>query len=165
MLPPPLHEGRRLAGERGERVGGDVLGEAVALARGVHELAVELLAQGEGHRVDHEVEPAQALADGGGERLQVLVLRHVAGQDERVAQLLRQLADVLLEPLPLVGHGEARPLAMGRLGDAPGDRPLVRDPQDEAALSRKQHGPSGSRCTIPSGSGCPGNAPERKEMR
>ncbi len=143
MLPPALHEGRRLAGERGERVGGDVLGDAVALARGVHELAVELLAQREGHRVHDEVEPAEPFLDRRGERLEVLVLRDVAGQDERVAELRRELPHVLLEPLALVGHGQPRALAVRRLGDAPGDRALVRDPQDEAALPVQQHEPSG----------------------
>ena len=86
MLPPLGHERRRRAGERRERVGGDVLGEAVALARGVQELAVELLAQRERHRVDHEVERAELAPDRVRERLEVLVLRDVAGQDQRVAR-------------------------------------------------------------------------------
>jgi hypothetical protein len=65
----------------------------------------------------------------------VLVRPHVALGHERAVHALGEVADALLDALPLEGEGELRAACREPAGDAPGDRALVRDAQDEAALA------------------------------
>ena len=51
------------------------------------------------------------------------------------ADLLRQRLDALLQRVALVGEGNVGALGAAGLGDAPGERPVVGDPQDQAALA------------------------------
>ncbi len=51
------------------------------------------------------------------------------------ADLLRQRLDALLERIALIGEGELGALGAAGLGDAPGDRAVVGDPHDQAALA------------------------------
>ena len=71
-----------------------------------------------------------------------LVHRGVVGDvalDERGdADLGGERLDALLERLALVGEGDLGALVGERLGDAPGDRVLVGDAHDEAALAGHQ---------------------------
>ncbi len=96
--------------------------------------------------MDEKIEPAPALLQGleggidGGDILDI------AGQDEVRADAGRQRLDALAERLALIGEGEFRTMRGERLGDAPGNRILVRDPHDEAALSgHEAHGDQASR--------------------
>ena len=54
---------------------------------------------------------------------------------DQPADLLRQRLDALLQRVALIGEGELRTLRMAGLGDPPGDRPVVGDPHDQAALA------------------------------
>ena len=52
----------------------------------------------------------------------------------------RELADALLEALPLVAEGELGAFATAGLGDAVGDRPVRKDPGDQEAFAgEKSH--------------------------
>ena len=62
-------------------------------------------------------------------------LGDVAMADHHAADLLRQRLDPLLERIALIGEGEFGALRMAGLGDAPGDRAVVGDPHDQAALA------------------------------
>ena len=58
--------------------------------------------------------------------------------DHQPADLLRQRLDALLQRVALIGEGKLGTLRMAGLGDAPGDRPVVGDPHDQAALAAHQ---------------------------
>ena len=47
-----------------------------------------------------------------------------------------QRLDALLDRVALIGEGDFRALAAQGLGDAPGDRAIIRNPHDEAAFAR-----------------------------
>ncbi len=66
--------------------------------------------------------------DGGG-------LRHVAMADDQPVDLLGQRLDPLLERIALIGEGKVRAMRAAGLGDAPGDRAVVGDTHDQAALA------------------------------
>ena len=55
-------------------------------------------------------------------------------------RLLGERLDPLLERVALVGEGEFGAVRARRLGDAPGDRAVVREPHDQAALSAQETG-------------------------
>src|SRR5205823_6829219 len=55
--------------------------------------------------------------------------------NQRAADGARQLTDVLLDALALEREREPGPAVGEPLGDRPGDRPLVRDAEDEGVLS------------------------------
>ena len=57
----------------------------------------------------------------------------VAGDDESAADLLGKRLDPPPEGFALVGEGELGAMTMERLGDAPGDRVIVRHAHDQAA--------------------------------
>ncbi len=83
-----------------------------------------------------QVEPAaEGLAHLAEDALEVLVGADVARRHERRAHRLRELADVLLDPLALVGERELRALVGEPLRDRPGDRALVGDAEHEPALA------------------------------
>ena len=87
----------------------------------------------------HEIQAAEPTLHRLRQRVEVLVAGHVAGQDERTVQARGQLAYILLEALALVGHGQAGALARDGLGDAPGQRALVGDAEDETVLAFEEH--------------------------
>ena len=63
------------------------------------------------------------------------IVGDVAGKNQRVGQAGGQIADVLFEPLALIGDREPRAGRGRRLRDRPRDRALVRDADDEAGLT------------------------------
>jgi hypothetical protein len=99
--------------------------------------------------VHHEVQAAELTLHRFRQRIEVRVAGHVAGQDERSVQARGQLAHILLETLALVGHGQPCPLARDRLGDAPGQRALVGDAEDETVLAFEEHPHPPKSRTIP----------------
>lgn len=63
---------------------------------------------------------------------------HVAMADDGRAELGGEGADTLFQRLALVGKGEFRAGLAAGPRDAPGDRTVVRDAHDEAALARHE---------------------------
>src|SRR5438876_943137 len=64
-----------------------------------------------------------------------VLLAGVAGGNQRRIDRGRELANVALDPFPLVGEGEPGAAVGETLRDRPGDRALVGDAEDEAALA------------------------------
>ena len=115
---------------------------AEALATdGIDEAAGELVPRREPHRVNDDVEAVPVLAErleGGGN---FRILGDVHGAGEAAAQLFRHGLHARLELFALVGEGEIRALAAHGLGDAPGDRTLAGETDDQRALAvQESHG-------------------------
>ena len=91
-----------------------------------------------------QVEPAvECLADLAEDALEVFVGADVAFGDQRRADRLGELADVLLDPLALVGEGQLGASLREPARDRPRDRAAVRNAQNQAALAlERAHGAS-----------------------
>ena len=85
-----------------------------------------------------EVERAPGLLRGREHRVDGRRLGDVAMAEHLRADLLRQRLDALLQRIALIGEGDFGALGAAGLGDAPGERPVVGDPQDQAALAAHQ---------------------------
>ena len=102
--------------------------------------AGERLARRERHRVHDDVELAPLALQQVERGIDLRVDRDVERHRQLRAQGVRERLDALLHLVVHVGEGELRALAMHRLGDAPGDRAVGRDADDEGALaSEKSH--------------------------
>ena len=64
------------------------------------------------------------------------IVGDVAWPDQR-ADRRREVGDVFLQPLALVGQRQPRAGTRRSLSDRPGDRPLVRNTDDQTVLSRE----------------------------
>ena len=129
------HQRLGRARRRDERVGADVDRHPEAVARRVGEAALEILCGGEGDRMHEDVElPVEDRATSREDTLDRTVVADVEFGDERARDRLRQVAHVLLDPLTLEGERDLRAAVREPPGDRPGDRPLVRDAQDECTL-------------------------------
>jgi hypothetical protein len=100
--------------------------------------AFQLVAVGEADAMDDEIEIAPLLGERGENRIQRRDVLDVAGQRKLRAETLGERQDALAQGVALVGEGELGPLSGDRLGDAPGDRMIVRDAHHEAALAVHQ---------------------------
>ena len=60
---------------------------------------------------------------------------HVAIADHDAADLLGQRLDALFQRVALIGESQLGAVAAAGLGDAPGERAMVGDPHDQAALA------------------------------
>ena len=133
----PFHQRNRPAGERDQRVGGNVERGAEALAGRVEERAVELGGRRERGAGQQEIEPAEFLIEAFVHRLDVIVGRDIAGQRKgRRRQVVRQLLDVVFEA-PLIREREPGAARRRGLRDRPRDRVLVGHTDDQAALARE----------------------------
>ena len=87
-------------------------------------------------------------------------LGDVAMPDDVGVELLGEGLDPLAQGIALIGEGEFGAVGAGAAGDAPGDRAVVGDPEDDAPLARQKalpvfrHDRSRSRAT-PFGAGGP----------
>ena len=109
---------------------------AERLAAGVHELAFQRVLGRERHRMQQQMQLAELFADRLEHAGDVVVLGHVARQDERVgAERAGEFLDVFLEPLALVGEGELGACAVPRLRDGPGDGAFVGDAEDNSQFA------------------------------
>jgi hypothetical protein len=110
-------------------------------ADGVDEAAGKLVARREPHRVNDDVEPVPVLAERLEGRGDFRVLGDVHRAGEAAAQLFRHGLHARLELFALVSEGELRALAAHGLGDAPGDRTLAGETDDQRALAvQESHG-------------------------
>ena len=113
--------------------------EREALAReAVEELALQRLARREADRMHEDVEAVPAPPEFGEHRFDLRVAGHVQRQHDVGTELARRLVDAVLEPVVLVREGEAGAFAVHRLGDAPGDRAMAGDADDECALALEE---------------------------
>src|SRR6185295_9951710 len=124
-----------------EAVARDVVRDAKALARhGIEVAPVELVRRRERHGVHEDVEPVPALRKAGEERVDLAVVGNVERQREVAAELLGHVFDAALELVGLIAEREIGALAAHGLGDAPGERAVAREADDDRALpSQKPH--------------------------
>ena len=88
--------------------------------------------------MDEEVELAPMLRNAVEDGVEAGVIGDVAMAGDMRAKLLRQRLDALAEGVALVGQGQFRALVGAGLGDAPGDRTVVRHAKDQAFLAGHQ---------------------------
>ncbi len=144
-----VEERSRLPDERDEGVGRDVEGEGEAIARRVDEGALEVLPLGEGEGVDEDVEVAMGIAPAVEDPLDLLVRLDVARLDEGRPETLGERADPSVDEALDRREADRRALGVERLGDAPGDRVVVRHAEDEG-LPAVEHAHRGGLLSSPS---------------
>jgi hypothetical protein len=83
--------------------------------------------------------------------------------DDDTARRSRQRLDAFLQRVALIGEREFCAMRARRLRDAPRNRPVVGDAQDQAALAC--HQPSGFRHKGPHTAGNPGHFPMAQRFR
>jgi hypothetical protein len=88
--------------------------------------------------MDEEIDLSPFLFQMGKHRVHACGIGDVARQDEGGADGFGEREDALLERLALIGEGDFGALFGAGLGDAPGDRAVVRDAHDEPALALHQ---------------------------
>ena len=88
--------------------------------------------------MDEEIELAPALRHECEHRVEARAVGHVAMAGDLRAEFGGQRLDALLEGFALIGQRDLGALIGAGLGDAPGDRPVVGDAQDQAAFSGHQ---------------------------
>ena len=76
-------------------------------------------------------------------RLDASLVGHVARQHELRADLGGERLDPLLDGVALIGERDLGALVVAGFGDAPGDRAVVGDAENDAALARHQFGSFG----------------------
>ena len=128
----------RLARERDERVGRDVHGQREPVARGVGEAAGQVLPLGERQSVDEDVERIVRLAPAREHPGDVVVGLDVAWLHEGAAERFGQRADALVDEALDRGEADLGAFSVQRPGDPPGDRMVVRDPEDQRRLAVEQ---------------------------
>ena len=85
--------------------------------------------------MDDEVEVAPRFLDASKDAVDAVEVEDVGGFDDLRAERLGERQRAAAEGAVLIGEGELRALAGEDAGDAPGDRSLVGDAHDEAALA------------------------------
>jgi len=118
-------------------VGGYVHGEGKAVGRGVDDAAVQVVALGEGHGVDREVELAEGGVDGGEGRVDGLGLGDIQQMDMLDAEAVHYRLDEGAGLLVLVGQDQLGAGVDAGLGNAGGNGFLVGDAGDQADLALK----------------------------
>src|SRR5690606_6184593 len=144
-LPFPTRRSSDLPGlgQGDQAVGADVMGDLEAFAGGdFGEVAVELIAGGEAHRMDDAVQAIPLLRQCFKDTDDLRIVGDIA----REAQLgvgapaLGEFLDATLELVVLVGEGEFGALAMHGSGNARSDGEFTGDAYDQYALScEKSH--------------------------
>ena len=137
MLPPPRRSisGMRRARQRYQRVSADVERLSEAFARGLNERRRQLFARRKCGAVHDEVEAAELSVDRLEHCRDLTVVGDVARQDQRIAQVGGEVANVLLEALALIRDRQPGTRGRRRLRDRPGDRALVRHADDQSGLA------------------------------
>ncbi len=85
-----------------------------------------------------KIEPVPFLRDGGEDRIDRPPIRDIAMADDVPADLRRERLDALFQRVALIGERQFGTLRMAGLRDAPGNRPVVGDAHDEAALGPQE---------------------------
>ena len=97
--------------------------------------AAEIVGLRERRAVDEDIESAEFLVERSAELGDLIVVRHIARQDEGIVERRRKLANVLLEAGARIREREARPGLRERLRDRPRNRSLVGNAHDKCELA------------------------------
>src|SRR6185437_13846178 len=143
------HQRLCTSGQGGKAVAGYLVRDAEGFTAGVrHKAAFERLTRREGDRVYDDVELAPFALKEVKRRIDLIICRDVELHRQLGSQRLRQGFDTPFHPVVRVREGELRPLTMHRLCDAPRDRAIGRDANDERALAGEK-----SHCKVSAPSG------------
>src|SRR5262249_46799327 len=132
------HQPLRALGERSERVAthqtrlGKIVGRRCQVAAG------QLILVGEGDRMHEEIERAPFRLNRRESRVDSVWFGDVAVTEPQPANLLRQRFDPFLQRLALISESELGALPVASLCDTPGERAVVGDTQDQAALAAQE---------------------------
>src|SRR5262249_38472422 len=132
------HQLLRALGERGERVAAHQHRLGKIVRRRIQVTAAKLIFVEEGDGVHEKIERAPFRFDRRESRADSVRFGHVAVADHRPADLLRQRFDPFLQRLALMSEGELGALPMASLCDTPGERAVIGDTQDQAALAAQE---------------------------
>ena len=130
--------GRRLASHGDQRVDADVEGGVEAGAADVGEVAVEVLPLGVGDRVDEDVQVAFAWRASARRPCGSRRRRGRRSLPRRSSRSSGQRPDAALDQRSHRAEADVGALVVERLGDAPGDRMVVGDAEDERLLALEQ---------------------------
>src|SRR4051812_46840153 len=114
-----MEERPSLADEGNERIGRDIQGQGEPVPGGLDELALEVLALGEGEGVDEDVELAVLLAPALEHPPDLVVGLNVARFDEGGPETFGERADAPLDEALDRREADGRSFRVERLGDAP----------------------------------------------
>jgi len=128
MLPPSVISGTARNGD--QRVDAHVHRGAESFACGREELAPQLGCRGERHGVDQDIQLAVLLFERRKQAIDLRIDRNIALKTAGARQLGDQVLRFGLHPLVLVTNGQGCSGLVKFLGDAPGDRSLVGQPED-----------------------------------
>jgi hypothetical protein len=134
------HQRARPPRNGGEGIDRDVHRHQEVRAAGVDIAAAQFVLVGEADGMDHEIQPAPGFTQGFEQGIHACVACDVAFVKEWLAKACRQWLHPLSQRVALVAEGQFRPLRRDGLGNPPGDRPVIGQPHDQAALSRHQSG-------------------------
>src|SRR5690606_11067182 len=132
---------QRGLGQRGEAVGGNVVGDAEVLARhAVQEVAFQGFARGKADRVDQSVQAVPVLAQGGECRLDLGVVGNVAGNDDVAAEFFGEAAHAAFKAFADIGECQFGALGAAGMRDAVGDGSVRKYAGDQEAFAvQKAH--------------------------
>jgi hypothetical protein len=129
-----------------QAVAGDIVRDREVLAGEVVQvLALQRFARRETHRVHEDVETVPVPAQFGEQSVDLCVLGDVARQHDVRAEGVGRLVDAILQPLVLISEGELSAFAMHCVGNAPGDRALAGDADDQGTLAVQESHASSKR--------------------
>ena len=93
--------------------------------------------------MDEKIDAAPSIGKRLEHRLDASLVGDVAREHELRADLGGERLDPLLDGVALIGERDLGALVAAGLGDAPGDRAVVGDAENDAALARHQFGSFG----------------------
>jgi hypothetical protein len=125
-------------GDRGQRVAADQHGPGKIVGGGFEIAAVELVLVGERDGVDHEVDLAPLLPEHFKHRVDGQGIGDVAMAEQDAVEFFGQRLDAFFQRVALPGQCYFRARRTAGLGDAPGDRAVVGNPEDHPALALHQ---------------------------
>ena len=111
--------------------------DAKAFAAGVDEFALQLLGGRVGNGVHQDVDLRVLFLERREQGRDLLVVRHVALETAGIAELVDKVLGLGPHALVHVTDGQGCAGLVKFLGDAPGNRALVRQPEDHGCLARQ----------------------------
>ena len=129
------HHRRSPATHAGKRINRDIHRHGKIGLGGVHIPAPQLCLVGKADRMDQKVDLAPFLGNPGEQSVNRRLVSHITLDHFRHADRGDQRIHPLFQRLALIGKRHFGPMFGQRLGNAPGNRFVVREPHDEPALA------------------------------